>query len=175
MPISYLSLTQIAGLRATIIPHLTATAVSSLSAAQVGAINTDGIAIMDATQVGALSATQVRGLTATLEKHHKVRILEEAVADAVKLSHRYITDRQLPDKAIDMIDEAASRIRMEIDSKPEEMDKLERRIIQLKSEQEALKGALGHGRESSPCRYRQVTYVQSSPRPWTTSLAEIAV
>src|SRR5437773_2307714 len=73
------------------------------------------------------------------EVHHKVEITDPAIVAAATLSHRYITDRQLPDKAIDLIDEAAARIRMEIDSKPEALDKLERRIIQLKIEQEALK------------------------------------
>jgi ATP-dependent Clp protease ATP-binding subunit ClpB len=71
--------------------------------------------------------------------HHKVEITDGAIVAAAKLSHRYITDRQLPDKAIDLIDEAASRIRMEIDSKPEVLDRLERRLIQLKIEAQALK------------------------------------
>jgi ATP-dependent Clp protease ATP-binding subunit ClpB len=73
------------------------------------------------------------------EVHHQVEITDPAIVAAATLSHRYISDRQLPDKAIDLIDEAASRIRMEIDSKPEEMDRLERRLIQLKIEREALK------------------------------------
>jgi ATP-dependent Clp protease ATP-binding subunit ClpB len=73
------------------------------------------------------------------EVHHGVDITDPAIVAAATLSHRYITDRQLPDKAIDLIDEAAARIRMEIDSKPESLDRLERRIIQLKIEQEALK------------------------------------
>ena len=71
--------------------------------------------------------------------HHKVEITDPAIVAAATLSHRYISDRQLPDKAIDLIDEAAARIRMEIDSKPEALDRLERRIIQLKIEHEALK------------------------------------
>lgn len=71
--------------------------------------------------------------------HHKVAITDGAIIAAAKLSHRYITDRQLPDKAIDLIDEAASRIRMEIDSKPEVLDRLDRRLIQLKVESQALK------------------------------------
>ena len=71
--------------------------------------------------------------------HHGVEITDPAIVAAATLSHRYISDRQLPDKAIDLIDESASRIRIEIDSKPEEMDRLERRIIQLKIEREALK------------------------------------
>ena len=81
----------------------------------------------------------LRGLKERYEVHHGVTITDSAIIAAAHLSQRYITDRQLPDKAIDLIDEAASRIRMEIDSKPEEMDKLERRLIQLKIEREALK------------------------------------
>jgi len=81
----------------------------------------------------------LRGLKERYEIHHKVEITDPAIVAAATLSHRYITDRQLPDKAIDLIDEAAARIRMEIDSKPESLDRLERRIIQLKIEQEALK------------------------------------
>ena len=81
----------------------------------------------------------LRGLKEKYEVHHGVEITDPAIVAAATLSHRYITDRQLPDKAIDLIDEAASRIRMEIDSKPEEMDRLERRLIQLKIEREALK------------------------------------
>ncbi|WP_312571065.1 ATP-dependent chaperone ClpB [Stutzerimonas balearica] len=81
----------------------------------------------------------LRGLKERYEVHHGVSITDSAIIAAAKLSHRYITDRQLPDKAIDLIDEAASRIRMEIDSKPEELDRLDRRLIQLKIEREALK------------------------------------
>lgn len=81
----------------------------------------------------------LRGLKERYEVHHKVAITDGAIIAAAKLSHRYITDRQLPDKAIDLIDEAASRIRMEIDSKPEVLDRLERRLIQLKVEAQALK------------------------------------
>ncbi len=81
----------------------------------------------------------LRGLKERYEVHHGVEITDPAIVAAATLSHRYITDRQLPDKAIDLIDEAASRIRMEIDSKPEEMDRLERRLIQLKIQREALK------------------------------------
>src|SRR5215831_9101191 len=81
----------------------------------------------------------LRGLKERYEVHHKVEITDPAIVAAATLSHRYISDRQLPDKAIDLVDEAAARIKMEIDSKPEAMDKLERRIIQLKIEQEALK------------------------------------
>lgn len=81
----------------------------------------------------------LRGLKERYEVHHGVDITDPAIVAAATLSYRYIADRQLPDKAIDLIDEAASRIRMEIDSKPEDMDRLERRLIQLKIEQEALK------------------------------------
>ncbi|MCF1487909.1 ATP-dependent chaperone ClpB [Pseudomonas sp. AA27] len=81
----------------------------------------------------------LRGLKERYEVHHKVAITDGAIIAAAKLSHRYITDRQLPDKAIDLIDEAASRIRMEIDSKPEVLDRLDRRLIQLKVESQALK------------------------------------
>lgn len=81
----------------------------------------------------------LRGLQEKYEVHHGVEITDPAIVAAAELSHRYITDRFLPDKAIDLIDEAGSRIRMEIDSKPEVMDKLERRMIQLKIEREAVK------------------------------------
>ena len=81
----------------------------------------------------------LRGLKERYEVHHGVEITDPAIVAAATLSHRYISDRQLPDKAIDLVDEAASRIRIEIDSKPEAMDRLERRIIQLKIEREALK------------------------------------
>ena len=81
----------------------------------------------------------LRGLQEKYELHHGVEITDPAIVAAAELSHRYITDRFLPDKAIDLIDEAASRIKMEIDSKPEVMDKLERRMIQLKIEREAVR------------------------------------
>ena len=81
----------------------------------------------------------LRGLKERYEVHHGVQITDPAIVAASTLSQRYITDRQLPDKAIDLVDEAASRIRIEIDSKPEALDKLERRLIQLKMEREALK------------------------------------
>ena len=81
----------------------------------------------------------LRGLKEKYELHHGVEITDPAIVAAATLSHRYISDRQLPDKAIDLIDEAASRLRMEIDSMPEEMDRLDRRLIQLKIEREALK------------------------------------
>jgi ATP-dependent Clp protease ATP-binding subunit ClpB len=81
----------------------------------------------------------LRGLKERYEVHHGVEITDPAIVAAATLSHRYIADRQLPDKAIDLMDEAASRIRMEIDSKPEELDRLERRLIQLKIQREMLK------------------------------------
>jgi ATP-dependent Clp protease ATP-binding subunit ClpB len=81
----------------------------------------------------------LRGLKERYEVHHGVDITDPAIVSAATLSHRYISDRKLPDKAIDLVDEAASRIRMEIDSKPEAMDRLDRRLIQLKIEREALK------------------------------------
>ena len=81
----------------------------------------------------------LRGLKEKYEQHHKVRISDSALVAAATLSNRYITDRFLPDKAIDLVDEAAARLRMQVDSKPEELDELDRRIIQLKIEREALK------------------------------------
>lgn len=81
----------------------------------------------------------LRGLKERYEVHHGVEITDAAIIAAARLSHRYISDRQLPDKAIDLVDEAASQIRMEIDSKPEPLDRLERRLIQLKMQREALK------------------------------------
>ncbi len=80
----------------------------------------------------------LRGLKEKYEAHHGVRITDSAIVSAATLSHRYITDRFLPDKAIDLVDEAASRLRMQVDSKPEEIDELDRRIVQLKIEREAL-------------------------------------
>ena len=81
----------------------------------------------------------LRGLQEKYEVHHGVEITDPAIVAAAELSHRYISDRFLPDKAIDLIDEAASKIKIEIDSKPEAMDKLDRRLIQLKIEREAVK------------------------------------
>src|SRR5262249_42669583 len=81
----------------------------------------------------------LRGLKERYEVHHGVRISDAAIVAAAQLSHRYIADRFLPDKAIDLMDEAASRLRMQVDSKPEELDELDRRIMQLKIEGEALK------------------------------------
>ena len=92
----------------------------------------------------------LRGLKERYEVHHGVDITDSAIIAAAKLSQRYITDRQLPDKAIDLVDEAASRIRMEIDSKPESMDRLERRLIQLKIEREAVK------KDTDPAAKKQV-------------------
>jgi len=96
----------------------------------------------------------LRGLKEKYELHHGVDITDPAIIAAATLSHRYITERQLPDKAIDLIDEAGSRIRMEIDSKPEVMDKLERRIIQLKIEREAL------GKESDSASKKRLAILQ---------------
>ncbi|MDO9163600.1 MAG: ATP-dependent chaperone ClpB [Methylococcaceae bacterium] len=96
----------------------------------------------------------LRGLKEKYEVHHGVDITDPAIVAAAQLSYRYISDRQLPDKAIDLIDEAASRIRMEIDSKPEEMDKLYRRLIQLKIEQVALK------KESDPASKKRLEILQ---------------
>ena len=87
----------------------------------------------------------LRGLQEKYELHHKVEITDPAIIAAAELSHRYISDRFLPDKAIDLIDEAASKIKIEIDSKPEVMDKLERRLIQLKIEREAVKKETDEG------------------------------
>jgi len=81
----------------------------------------------------------LRGLKEKYELHHGVRITDSALVAAATLSNRYIADRFLPDKAIDLMDEAASRLRMQVDSKPEELDEFDRRIMQLKIEQEALK------------------------------------
>ena len=81
----------------------------------------------------------LRGLKERYEVHHGVDITDPAIIAAAQLSYRYITDRHLPDKAIDLVDEAASLIRIEMDSKPADMDRLERRLVQLKIEREALK------------------------------------
>src|SRR5204863_2744792 len=81
----------------------------------------------------------LRGIKEKYELHHGVRITDAALVAAATLSNRYISDRFLPDKAIDLMDEAASRLRMEVESKPEEIENLDRRIIQLKIEREALK------------------------------------
>ena len=81
----------------------------------------------------------LRGLKDKYEQHHGVRITDGAIVAAATLSHRYITDRFLPDKAIDLVDEAAARLKMQVDSKPEELDSIDREIVRLKIEQEALK------------------------------------
>src|SRR5690606_10585091 len=81
----------------------------------------------------------LRGLKEKYEMHHGVRISDAAIVSAATLSNRYITDRFLPDKAIDLIDEATARLRMQVDSKPEALDELDRRAVQLKIEREALK------------------------------------
>jgi ATP-dependent Clp protease ATP-binding subunit ClpB len=96
----------------------------------------------------------LRGLQEKYEIHHGVEITDPAIVAAAELSHRYITDRFLPDKAIDLIDEAASRIKMEIDSKPESMDKLERRLIQLKIEREAVR------RESDEASKKRFSHIE---------------
>ena len=98
----------------------------------------------------------LRGLKERYEVHHGVEITDPAIVAAATLSDRYISDRQLPDKAIDLVDEAASRIRMEIDSKPEELDRLERRLIQFKIEREALK------KESDEASRRRLETLESS-------------
>ncbi len=98
----------------------------------------------------------LRGLKERYEVHHKVDITDPAIVAAATLSHRYISDRQLPDKAIDLIDEAASRIRMEMDSKPESLDRLDRRIIQLKIEREAL------GKETDDASRKRFEQLQES-------------
>jgi ATP-dependent Clp protease ATP-binding subunit ClpB len=90
----------------------------------------------------------LRGLKDKYEQHHGVRITDSAIVAAATLSHRYITDRFLPDKAIDLVDEAAARLKMQIDSKPEELDSLDREIIRLKIEQEALKKESDPGSKS---------------------------
>src|SRR5579863_1567669 len=109
----------------------------------------------------------LRGLKERYEVHHQVEITDPASVAAATLSHRYITDRQLPDKAIDLIDEAAARIRMEIDSKPEALDKLERRIIQLKIEQEALK------KEKDEASRKRLTTLQETLRGLEKEYADL--
>ncbi|HQJ58943.1 MAG TPA: AAA family ATPase, partial [Bacteroidales bacterium] len=96
------------------------------------------------------SISILRGLKERYENHHQVRIRDEAIIAAVELSHRYISDRHLPDKAIDLIDEAAARIRLEMNSMPEEMDELNRRIRQLEIEREAIK------RENEPTKLQTI-------------------
>jgi len=109
----------------------------------------------------------LRGLKEKYEVHHGVDISDPALVCAAILSHRYISDRKLPDKAIDLIDEAASAIRMEIDSKPEEMDRLERRLIQLKIEREALK------KESDKASKKRLDNLQSEIKQLELQFADL--
>ncbi len=109
----------------------------------------------------------LRGLKEKYEMHHGVRITDGAIVAAAALSNRYITDRFLPDKAIDLVDEAASRLRMEVDSKPEEVDELDRRIVQLKIEQEALK------RETDPASKDRLKKLEVELRNFEQKSAEL--
>ncbi len=109
----------------------------------------------------------LRGLKERYEVHHGVEITDPAIVAAATLSHRYITNRQLPDKAIDLIDEAAARIRMEIDSKPEALDRLERRIIQLKIEQEALK------KEKDEASRKRLRNLEETLASWSEEYADL--
>jgi ATP-dependent Clp protease ATP-binding subunit ClpB len=109
----------------------------------------------------------LRGLQEKYELHHGVEITDPAIVAAAELSHRYITDRFLPDKAIDLIDEAAARIKMEIDSKPEEMDKLDRRLIQLKIEREAVK------REKDEASKKRLSLIEDEIRKLEKEYADL--
>jgi ATP-dependent Clp protease ATP-binding subunit ClpB len=109
----------------------------------------------------------LRGLQEKYEVHHGVEITDPAIVAAAELSHRYITDRFLPDKAIDLIDEAASRIKMEIDSKPEVMDKLDRRVIQLKIEREAVK------REKDEASKKRLSLIEDEIRKLEKEYADL--
>jgi ATP-dependent Clp protease ATP-binding subunit ClpB len=109
----------------------------------------------------------LRGLQERYELHHGVEITDPAIVAAAELSHRYITDRFLPDKAIDLIDEAAARIKMEIDSKPEAMDRLDRRIIQLKIEREAVK------KESDEASRRRLELIESEIKKLEREYADL--
>ncbi|HNH90366.1 MAG TPA: AAA family ATPase, partial [Thiobacillaceae bacterium] len=109
----------------------------------------------------------LRGLQEKYELHHGVDITDPAIVAAAELSHRYITDRFLPDKAIDLIDEAASRIKMEIDSKPEVMDKLDRRLIQLKIEREAVK------REKDEASKKRLSLIEDEIRKLEKEYADL--
>jgi len=109
----------------------------------------------------------LRGLQERYELHHGVEITDPAIVAAAELSHRYITDRFLPDKAIDLIDEAAARIKMEIDSKPEAMDRLDRRLIQLKIEREAVK------KESDEASRRRLELIESEIRRLEREYADL--
>jgi len=109
----------------------------------------------------------LRGLQEKYEVHHGVDITDPAIVAAAELSHRYITDRFLPDKAIDLIDEAAARIKMEIDSKPEAMDRLDRRIIQLKIEREAIK------KEKDEASQKRLTLIESEIKKLEREYADL--
>src|SRR5580765_4054832 len=109
----------------------------------------------------------LRGLQERYEVHHGVEITDPAIVAAAELSHRYITDRFLPDKAIDLIDEAAARIKMEIDSKPEAMDRLDRRLIQLKIEREAVK------KESDEASRRRLELIESEIKKLEREYADL--
>ncbi|GEA03988.1 chaperone protein ClpB [Alteromonas sp. KUL17] len=109
----------------------------------------------------------LRGLKERYELHHSVDITDPAIVAAASLSHRYISDRQLPDKAIDLIDEAASSIRLQIDSKPEEMDRLERRIIQLKLEEQAL------AKETDDVSHKRLEMIELEREQAETKYAEL--
>ncbi len=109
----------------------------------------------------------LRGLQEKYEVHHGVEITDPAIVAAAELSHRYITDRFLPDKAIDLIDEAASRLKMEIDSKPESMDKLDRRLIQLKIEREAVK------REKDEASKKRLSLIEDEIRKLEKEYADL--
>ncbi len=109
----------------------------------------------------------LRGLKERYAVHHKVQITDPAIVAAATLSHRYIADRQLPDKAIDLVDEAASRIRMEMDSKPEVMDRLDRRVIQLKMEREALR------KEKDPSSRKRLEQLEESVRGLEKEYADL--
>ena len=109
----------------------------------------------------------LRGLKERYELHHSVDITDPAIVTAASLSHRYISDRQLPDKAIDLIDEAASSIRLQIDSKPEEMDRLERRIIQLKLEEQAL------AKETDDASHKRLEMIELEREQAETKYAEL--
>ncbi|TCJ13854.1 ATP-dependent chaperone ClpB [Parasulfuritortus cantonensis] len=109
----------------------------------------------------------LRGLQEKYEVHHGVEITDPAIVAAAELSHRYITDRFLPDKAIDLIDEAASRIKMEIDSKPESMDKLDRRLIQLKIEREAVR------REKDEASMKRLSLIEDEIRKLEKEYADL--
>lgn len=109
----------------------------------------------------------LRGLKERYELHHSVDITDPAIVAAASLSHRYISDRQLPDKAIDLIDEAASRIRLQIDSKPEDMDRLERKIIQFKLEEQAL------AKETDEASFKRLAAMELEREKLENNLAEL--